>query len=268
MKSRKELIKSTTTNPYDNIPCFIKTEALASQKAVIEVIDLKHHFRTKQGKKVLYDGLNLEIYENERLAIIGPNGAGKTYLVSLICGYTKFHDGEIKYNFKFNHSPYERLSVQFQDLQFPSCLTPRDLIQFSQKLCDTHISTKMYNEGLKVFQIDKILDTKMSKLSGGQQQRVNVFIAMLSKPKVLFLDEFTTGLDIAIKNNIQDFIKLYCDTYKVALVIISHDIDIIEEMVDRVIVIANKNKIVDASAQDINAKFGTMKKFLRKYIIY
>ncbi len=265
---KKQDIKQLEVNPYDNLPSFIKTESLKSLKPVIEVKDLKHHFRTKKGKKILYDGLNLEIYENERLAIIGPNGAGKTYLVSLICGYAKFHEGEIKYNFKYSHSPYEKLSVQFQDLQFPSCLTPRDLIEFSQKLCDTHISSKMYNEGLKAFQIDKILDTKMSKLSGGQQQRVNVFIAMLSKPKVLFLDEFTTGLDIAIKNNIQDFINLYCDTYKVALVIISHDIDIIEEMVERVIVIANKHKIVDASAKDINTKFGSMKKFLRKYIIY
>ncbi len=266
MKEKKIVIEKQ--NPYDLIPTFIKKDNLDIKNALVEVKELRHTFKSIKQSKQLYDGLNIEIYKNEKLAILGPNGAGKTFLVSMICGISKYQEGEIKYNFKYKTSPYENLSVQFQDLQFPSCLTPRDLIHFSQKLCNTHISTSMYNEGLRVFQIDKILDTKMSKLSGGQQQRVNVFIAMLSKPKVLFLDEFTTGLDIAIKNDIQDYITKYCNMYKVSLVIISHDIDIIEEMAERIIVIANKKVMVDASSKDIITKFGSIKKFLRKYIIY
>ena len=111
------------------------------------------------------------------------------------------------------------------------------------------------------------MNTKISKLSGGQQQRINVFISMIGSPKILFLDEFTTGLDIAIKNKLQNYILNFCEKNKITLVIISHDIDCIEDMVDRIIILANKEIIMDAKVTDIIKEFGSVKNMLKKYII-
>lgn len=266
-KKKKDTLP--TTNPYENIPLFIKKEGYPTNP-LIEAIDIAHYFKTRKGVKEVYDHVNFEIFENERLAFLGPNGAGKTLTISTLCGIFKVKEGTIKYNFDYTHTPYEKLSVQFQDLQFPSSLTPRDLIAFTLKLYGRE--PKFDNdaeilEGLDIFGITSILDTKMSKLSGGQQQRVNVFIAMLGQPKVLFLDEFTTGIDIAIKNRIQKYILSFCDKYKISLVIISHDLDCIQEMVNRVIILADKRIIMDAPTDAINKEFGSVKAMLQKYII-
>ncbi len=265
-KKNQDILK---VNPYDGIKHFVKKDAYP-KKALIEVKDMAHYFKTKKGTKVIYEHVNFEIFENERLAFLGPNGAGKTLTISTLCGVYKPKEGEIKYNFEYHHTPYERLSVQFQDLQFPSSLTPRDLITFSLKLYgrDIHFENdEEIKRGLDIFGISENLNTKMSKLSGGQQQRVNVFMAMLGKPKVLFLDEFTTGLDIAIKNKIQNYILEFCNKYQITLVIISHDIDCIEDMVDRIIILADKQIIMDAYTKDIIKEYGSVKKMLKQYII-
>lgn len=259
--------KNENIDLYKNVKPFIKKDEYSKFKSIIEVKNLAHVFNTRKSKKEIYSGISFEIYENERVAFLGPNGAGKTLTISTICGIYKPKIGDISYNFKYTHSPYEKLSVQFQDLQFPSSLTGRDLINFSLKLSNIQINEKDFKEGIKILNLEDILNIKMSKLSGGQQQRINVFMAMLGRPKVLFLDEFTTGLDIAIKNKIQKYIKDYCDKYKISLVIISHDIDTIEELADRVIILADKRIILDAQKKDIINKFGSYKNMLKKYIL-
>ena len=258
----------TTKNPYDNFETYINKEQYPTN-ALIKVENLAQYFKTKNKKKVVFENINFEIFENDKLAFLGPNGAGKTTCISILCGYLKSKSGKIKYNYEYQNNPYEKISVQFQDLQFPSSLTPKDLIEFSLKLNNTNYkeNEKEILDAIKTFEIDKILNTRMSKLSGGQQQRVNVLISLLGKPKVLFLDEFTTGLDIAIKNKIQNYILDFCDRNKIALVIISHDIDCIEEMTNRVIILADKRILVDAYSKDLINKYGSVKKTLKKYII-
>ena len=97
---------------------------------------------------------------------------------------------------------------------------------------------------------------------------MNVTLALLNKPKILFLDEFTTGLDIAIKNNIQNFIINYCNKNKTSLVLVSHDIDSIDEMTQRVIVLAEQEIKIDLTKKEIVKKFGSIAELLKKYIAY
>lgn len=259
----KELKHVEHKNPYDSIKPFIKKENYISEKEIVKVRDISHTF----GNKNIYENISFEIFDNERVAFLGPNGSGKTLTISTVCGFVKPKSGKIEYLFEYDKSPLQRLSVQFQDLRFPASLTPKDLIDFSVKMTGTHDYDEEIMEGIKAFEIDKILNTKMSKLSGGQQQRINVFIAMIGRPKILFLDEFTTGLDISIKNKLQNYIIDFCKKNKITLVIISHDIDCIEEMVDRIIILANKQIFVDAYCKDIIKEFGSVKNMLKKYII-
>lgn len=264
MNNKNKIINK---NPYDNIQTFIKKNEYINEKPLIVVKDLKHSFKEKHNEKLIYQNVNFEIFENERLAFLGPNGSGKSLTVATIIGIIKPKKGKIEYKYKFNHNPYEKISVQFQDLQFPNSLTPLDLIKFTIKLNGIDEKDNELLNALEIFEIEKIKNTKMSKLSGGQQQRVNVFLSMLSKPKILFLDEFTTGLDIAIKYKLQNYILEYCKKHKITLVIVSHDIDCIEEMTDRIIILANKKIYVDAYAKDIVQQFGSVKQMLKKYIL-
>lgn len=264
-KNNKMQIKMK--NPYSEIKPFIKKTSYSKLKPLITVLNLQQSFGRGKNFKNIYNDISFEIYENERVAFLGPNGAGKTVTISTLCGIYKPKGGTINYLFDYETKPYEKLSVQFQDLQFPNSLTPRDLIKFSLGFANINEMNIEIKKALKVFEIDQIIDTKISKLSGGQQQRVNVFMALISKPKILFLDEFTTGLDIAIKNNIQNFILEYCKKHKITLVVISHDIDSIEDMCDRIIILADKKIIMDAPCNEIIKKFGSVKKMLKAYIL-
>ena len=259
----KKITSEKTLNPYNDIKPFIKKEEYVKEKPIIKVRGLSHSFKDKE----IYKDIDFEIFENEKVAFLGPNGSGKTLTLSTLCGFMKQKHGTIDYLFEHNKNPYEKLSIQFQDLKFPTSLTPKDLIDFTIRLTNSFEYEQEIVEGIKAFEIDKILNTKISKLSGGQQQRINVFIAMIGRPKVLFLDEFTTGLDISIKNKLQNYILDFCKKNKITLVIISHDIDCIEEMVDRIIILANKKIYVDAYAKDIINEFGSVKKMLKKYIV-
>lgn len=261
-KKWKLVSKHKKIDVYKNLATFIKKENY-DNKVLIRAKNLTHSFKNK----VVYKKISFEIFENEKLAFLGPNGAGKTLTVSTLCGYEKQKEGDIDYLYQYETSPYEKLSVQFQDLKFPTSLTPKDLIEFSLKLSGNKDNDEDIIEAIETFEIDKILNTKMSKLSGGQQQRVNVLISMIGKPKILFLDEFTTGLDISIKNKIQNYILDFCKKNNITLVVISHDIDCIEEMVDRIIIIADKKIFLDAYKKDIIEEFGSVKKMLKKYII-
>ena len=233
---------------------------------LIEVKDLSKVY--KQGKrkvKKVFENINLNIYENEIIALIGPNGAGKTTLVEIISQIKKQTSGTIKFHYQSDDEK-ENIGVQFQDLAFPRGLTVKDFIDFQIMLSKNNISSEFLNEMLATFQLAEFLNYKVSKLSGGQQQRLNVLIAMMNKPKVLFLDEFTTGLDIAIKNEIKNFILKYAKDNNITIVLISHDIDIIDQMAQRFVLITNNKIVVDTDKENIEKKFKSVSNFLFNYI--
>ncbi|MGL4948598.1 MAG: ATP-binding cassette domain-containing protein [Mycoplasma sp.] len=238
------------------------------KQPLIEVENLKQSFKSLKKEKLIYENLSFNIHNNERVAFLGGNGAGKTITVETICGYRKPASGNIKYNYEYEGSPYEKLSVQFQDLKFPSSLTVKDLIQLVAKITNIKIDEiEEFEKSLEVFELKQNLDVRVNKLSGGQQQRLNVFLSLLNKPKILFLDEFTTGLDIAIKNAIKNFILDYCKKHQITIVLISHDNNIISMMCERIIILANKEIMIDMSKEDVISKFGSVDALLNKYII-
>ena len=258
-----------TSNPYDDLETFCNDQKNERQ-IIIEVKNLTCKVKTLKGDKIIFENVSFNLYEGESLGFLGPNGAGKTLMVEILSGTRKAGGGEIIYHFKHKkNNPYEYLGVQFQDFEFPSGLTVKDMIDFIIKLNNiSDIDIEEFNYILETFQLKNILKSKVSKLSGGQKQRLNVTIALLNKPKVLFLDEFTTGLDIAIKNNIQKFIIEYCNKNNTSLFLISHDVDSINQMTDRMIILAEKEIKIDLRKDEIINKFGSVSKLLKKYIAY
>lgn len=254
-------------NPYSRL------ETIATYKStndeIFEIKNLTQYYKKFKHINVIYEDINLKFYAGENVALLGPNGAGKTTIVETICGTKKPSSGEIIFKYEFENNPHEKMGMQFQDLKFPSSLTVRDVIEFILDLSGlNNIDSNELNNLLNVFSLQNLLSIKSSKLSGGQQQRLNVFLSIIHKPQILILDEFTTGLDIAIKNSIQNFIRNYVKENKVSLILISHDIDAIDYLYDRVIILADKHIKIDMSRKEIDLKFGSIKELLKKYIVY
>lgn len=212
----------------------------------------------------IFNNLNLDIYENQTLALVGPNGVGKTTLIEILSEIKKPNSGELI--FHYGKPNEEKVGVQFQDISFPKQLSIKDLIDFSSEISDKILSLEELSELLDVFKLKDLINSRISKLSGGQQQRLNVLIAMITIPKILVLDEFTTGLDISIKNQIQNYIIEFCKKHNITIILISHDIDTLSVMGDRFVLLGNKNIVVDASKEYLIKKFGSISNFLFKYI--
>ena len=236
----------------------------SNNKKIISINNICQHYKNKKGVTEIFNDISFDIYEGDCLALIGANGSGKTTIVEIISGFKKPTSGKVDILID-NVDKNKLIGVQFQDLTFPKSLTTYDIIKFVLKLDNLDMNDEIF-EMLQAFQIDSIINRKVSKLSGGQQQRLNVLLSLINKPKILFLDEFTTGLDIAVKNNIKNFIAKYCKENNITIVIISHDIDIISQMANRVVLIANKEKMIDMSMEDINKKFKSFSNLVNKYI--
>lgn len=230
------------------------------------LIEVKNLTQIYNNKNVIFKDINFTIFKNEKVALLGGNGAGKTTTIEIIAGFRKATSGEIISHFDKELSEAKKIGIQFQDLSFPKNLRVKDIINFSINIDNLLFSKQEINDMMKIFQLEGMMKKKISKLSGGQQQRLNVFISLLNRPQLLILDEFSTGLDIAAKRNIKDFIMDYCKKNNTTLIVVSHDIDVLNEMVDRVILLKNKKIYIDLDKQNIEEKFGTLSSMLYKYI--
>ncbi len=251
-------IVSKTNNSLKTI---IEDKSYKGNK-LIEVKDLRKSF----GDKVVLDGIDIDLYENQNVAILGGNGAGKTTLVEIVVGLNKPTSGEIKYNYKYERNYLEKIGIQFQDSSYPPGLSVKNIIDFIIEMYNCDIPKDDFKGLLKIFGIDQFYNKRASVLSGGQSQRLNALIAIIQKPKILFLDELSTGLDISIRTRIREFIKDYAKNNNMSIVLVSHDMGEIDYLTDRIIFLKNGKKVVDCPKEKIIKEFKTLENFVTKYI--
>lgn len=224
---------------------------------MIKVKDL--NFKVKD-KEILKD-ISFEINTSERVAIVGGNGAGKTTLIESMLGINKKISGEVIFDFEYDKSPLEKIGVQFQDSNFPDGLLVDDIIEFfSDKTIN--IDKEFKEKLIKDFNIDDFRYVESSKLSGGQSQRLNVFLALMSKPKYLFMDELTTGLDVTARNTIVGIVNDYINKNKATLILITHNPSEIDKFIDRVIVLKKGKLVNDIKKDELIKKYKTSSAFL------
>lgn len=233
-----------------------------NKKTIIEIKNLDKSFVNFQ----VFKNLNLNFYENQNVAILGSNGAGKTTLVEIIAGIQKKDKGIINYFLNQTNCFQEKIGIQFQDSNYPKGLNVKDVIDFSLEIFKCELSKDEFNALLKIFGIDKFYFKKASNLSGGQSQRLNCLLSIIHKPSFLILDELSTGLDVSIKTEIKKFMKDYSNNNKASILLVSHDVDEIEYLCERIIIMRHGQIYVDASLNDINKKFGSLSKCIDNYI--
>lgn len=141
--------------------------------------------------------VNLRVESGEAVALLGPNGAGKTTLVEMIEGVQTPDSGEILILGKTWQSDEsflrQEIGLALQETRFQDRLTVEETLWLFASFY--HLEKESTNEVLKIIQLESKRKTWVVQLSGGQRQRVALGIAILSRPRILILDEPTTGLD-------------------------------------------------------------------------
>lgn len=215
---------------------------------ILEIKNLKKTFKMSDAPTI--SDLTLDLYENEFLGIIGPSGSGKTTLLRLIAGLIVLDKGEILY--KGRDLPIvgdKRRNLEDFPVQliFQNAVSSFDakktiLASFKEAL---HFSKKDFNEE----ELEKLMDNfKLERsslqklpneLSGGMISRAQIIRALLTEPKVLLADEITSPLDVNLKLKITELLDAYRKKHGVSVILVSHDVELLEHVCDRIVDINN-----------------------------
>src|SRR5699024_9279802 len=197
------------------------------------------------GKDILRD-ISFEIKDGEILSILGKNGAGKTTLIKILTNILSKSSGEIYYRGKnlnnIGIDYYNEMSVMLEgDRNIYWYLTGMENILYFGRLYNLSDSTikNRAEDLLKNFELYDFKDNKVSTYSRGMKQKLSLIIALINHPKVLFLDEPTLGLDVLTKNKLIDLLSQLIKTQKLTLILTSHELDIIEKLSDKILILNN-----------------------------
>lgn len=194
----------------------------------MEILTLKNiSFSYKD--KLIFDNYNFVINKEEIIAIIGPSGCGKSTLLKIINGLETECSGDVLLDgVNVNNIPVNKRDIvlMFQDnLLFPH-MTIFENIEFSLKMkkYPKHKIKNMVDEVAKDIHLQDKLNKYPRELSGGQQRRVALARAVISKPKLLLLDEPFTGLDKEIKLEIMNLVRIIREKYNTSIIFVTHDL--------------------------------------------
>jgi len=151
------------------------------------------------------DGVSFSVREGICFGILGPNGAGKTTTVEIIEGVTTATSGEVLYYGEVAGAKFrQEAGIQFQNTALQDFITVRETIEMFRNLYDRQAD---FSEIIEQCSLGDLLDRDNRKLSGGQRQRLLLAIALVNKPRLIFLDEPTTGLDPQARRNFWDLVQ-------------------------------------------------------------
>ncbi|MBN9309728.1 ABC transporter ATP-binding protein [Devosia sp.] len=209
---------------------------LASIPAV-SLQSVSRHF----GAVRALDGIDLEVGEGEFFAMLGPSGSGKTTCLRLIAGFEQPTSGSIRV---FGDAvegvpPYRRnVNTVFQDYALFPHMNVRENVEFSLMLRKVERMTRQREAeaALELVKLAGYGERKPGQLSGGQRQRVALARAIVNKPKVLLLDEPLGALDLKLREQMQDELKVLQKTLGITFIFVTHDQGEALSMADRVAV--------------------------------
>lgn len=173
---------------------------------------------------------------------------------------------QISYSFtKTTRGVRNDAGVQFQYASFPVEMNVLDVILFFARTNEKFLSKEEIIEAVKVFKLEKLLKSKAYRLSGGERQRLNVLLAIMKSPKLLILDEISTGLDVDSIVKIDAFIKSYLDRTGATLILISHNYHEVHSLTDRVVVMkyGELSEIVDTKGWTLKQTKNKMRDIYR-----
>lgn len=206
-------------------------------------------------EKLALEDINIDIYRGDYLGIVGPNGSAKSTLLKLILGLLKPQKGnieifgqDIKAFKQWGRIGYIAQKATSFNSGFPATveevvaanLFPKIGLFKSIKKQDK----EKVHETLKFVGMEDYRDRLIGNLSGGQQQKVFIARTLISEPEIIFLDEPTVGIDIESQKEFYDLLQRFNSEINITIVMVSHDIGVITEKVNRIACMGDKKLIV------------------------
>ena len=226
---------------------------------------LKSFFKREYKYIKAIDDISFDIEKGEIVGYIGPNGAGKSTTIKILSGILVPDEGTCKINgmipWKQREEYVSKIGVVFgQRSQLWWDIPAEDTFDLLQDIykIDKKEYLKTKEELVKLLDLEEIIKIPVRQLSLGQRMRCEIVASLLHKPKILFLDEPTIGLDAVSKVIIRDFIKKINEKDKITVILTTHDMSDIEALAKRIILIGKGKVLYD----------GTLKKLKQKYDMY
>lgn len=225
-------------------------------------------FRKHEIKRAV-NNINFEVGQGESVGYIGPNGAGKSTTIKMLTGILKPTSGSVLVRGNAPHlkrkENAKHIGVVFgQRSQLWWDLPVRDSFELLRHIYK--IPKNVYEDNLKrckaMLEIDKFAHIPVRQISLGQKMRANFVAALLHNPEILFLDEPTIGLDVVVKKQIRDFIRLIKRERGLTVILTTHDMKDIEEICERIILINRGEILLDMGINDVKNKLNNANKLI------
>lgn len=207
------------------------------------------------------DDVSFEIREGEILGLLGPNGAGKTTTIQMMLGLITPTSGTI-HMFGLDLATHRETimhQVNFSStyISMPLSLTVEENLTIVAKLYGLTDVSRRIDAVVKRLEMEEFHQKLTRKLSSGQMTRLTLAKAVLTQPKVLFLDEPTASLDPDIAHKIREFLLEIRRSSGLTVLYTSHNMQEMEEMSDRIIFLQRGKIVTEGTAQDITTRYGT-----------
>ena len=216
----------------------------------------------KQYKNlVAVDRLHLEIQQGELFSLLGVNGAGKTTTIKMLTGLTRPTSGDAfvgGYSIIKQSEQVKRLiGVSPQETAVAPNLSVKENLEL---ICGIHDFSKektknRIEELPKQFALDEVMQRRAGKLSGGWQRRVSIAMALISEPKILFLDEPTLGLDVIARHELWEVIRSLKG--KITIILTTHYMEEAENLSDRIGIMKEGRLLAVGTAEELKEIAGT-----------
>lgn len=204
--------------------------------------------------RTVVDHLSFTVQKGEVFGLLGHNGAGKSTTIELLLGLKKPEQGKttiLGMKPATNRKKlFERVGVQFQSSNYQCNIRVDEECQ-ERALLYAHPAD--YRELLKRFGIEHLEKSPVNKLSGGEKQKLSVVLALVGKPEIVFLDELTTGLDVAARHEVWRTLKGLKEK-GLTIFLTTHYMEEAENLCDHLCLMKNGRKVAEGTVQEIVAK--------------
>jgi ABC-2 type transport system ATP-binding protein len=219
----------------------------------IQCTDLR---KTYDGKVEAVRGISLQIEAGQCFGLLGPNGAGKTTTIEILEGLLAPTSGEVRiFGHTWNDNPRqlrEWIGISLQETRLSEKLNVRETIEL---FASFYSEPRSAADVLEELELTEKADAWVGKLSGGQKQRLAVATALVGNPRILFLDEPTTGLDPQSRRQLWDIVRVFQKKGGTVL-LTTHYMDEAERLCDRLAIVDHGQIIADGTPSDLIDRLG------------
>ena len=219
---------------------------------MFKVIEIKKSFKNKEVLK----GVSFTVEEGDKVALLGNNGAGKSILLKIIAGQLQLDAGHIETSLDFQTEigMMPQGDILIEDLKVGDLVL---LKCYLNQLEDIDIDAL-----LKMVELAEFKNQYVLGLSGGQKRRLSLLLTILNEPRLIFLDEPTTGMDLESVDNFWSLLE----EQKFTSVVVTHDFNQIDHFFTKVLILKDGRITAQESVEDIHRKGQTIEQFYREQV--